>query len=185
MAVKYPDRPGLAATSLLSNAFVPNQEAILADFFANFTDVPEVDTAAGAGSHAGRGRPSRQSIQAQVAVLGHLLLIVKLHYLQGTGVNTVPAAITQLLIHQDDTVLSFGYGVYRTGIFTGRLAAVNTMAHGIPELQFTGYLPRVFSGNPYPSWPNGQIMFLLAGYLTGGAAHAILGVYDKSIFHSY
>jgi hypothetical protein len=108
----------LAVTSLLSNAFVLNQETILANFFGNFVDIAEVHTKAGAGSYAGWRQPSSQSIQAQVAVLGHLLLIVKLHYLQGTGFNTILAAITQLLSNQDDTVISFGYGVYWTGIFT-------------------------------------------------------------------
>jgi len=84
---------------------------------------------------------------------------------------------TQVVIHDDNAVVSFADGCLRTGIGTGRFIAVTAQVDLKGKFRPIIDLPRaVFPNCNQPNAP-GRPVFLLAGHFTGPATPTKVIVY--------
>jgi hypothetical protein len=80
--------------------------------------IPDINTVARAGGYAGRLQTPIQPCHTQVAFLGKLLHIVKLHRPKGATFDTFLAAITKLFVNDSNAILSGAYSIYRADSLT-------------------------------------------------------------------
>jgi len=121
------------------------------------------DAACRAYSAAGRGLVIVQALAAKIAFYSKLLAVIVLHRPEWTRFQTLFAADTKRLVNKHHTPFVSGYGLDRTGIFTGCVGTVVTV---------DGIIIRGVFNYAYQSGTDAQLMLLLAGHFTGMTAHA-------------
>jgi hypothetical protein len=121
--------------------------------------------------NATRLNPPPKSLNAKIALPGHLFHLVKEHGSVGAGVDTQLAPVAFLFIHKDSAILSLSDGVHRTGSHTQRVIAVHAQGREEIEMELILNLSR-FNGHhlaPLRTGFIGEVMFLPAGNLTSMA----------------
>jgi len=121
------------------------------------------DAACRAYGAAGGGLVIVQALNAKVAFYGKILAVIILHRPKRAGFQTLFAADTKRLVNKHHTLSASGYGLDRTGIFTGCVGTVVTV---------NGKIVRGIFNYAYQPGTDAQLMLLFAGNFTGMAAHA-------------
>ena len=138
-----------------------------------------------------RQEPVIHPVVAEVALLGHALISVKVDGIIGTRIDARPTPRTLLALENDDSVVPLGDGLHRTCLGTGRIIAVptNSNAEGKIEAAFSAMRP-LLSDLDEPD-PITRIMLLLACHLTGHTPPAgilidkkLIGIHDRPPFLS-
>ena len=175
--------PGLLRNATLcASKLVLGKKPMLTYSLGYFTSVTEVNAVARADIDTGWLKTPVNPFNTQVTLLGHPFLFFKLHHAERAGVDAIFAADAELLVKQDNTVRSFGYCVHRADIPTRSLATMHAVSNSISKSPLIFHDTRSIWVDSYPSWADGQVMFLLAGDLTSTATHTLCGVNDKGKF---
>jgi len=63
-------------------------------------------------------------VMTEVALLGNAFVLIKQNGIVRAGIHAGPTPGAQIVIHDDNVVLSFGDGFFRTGLRTWRIITV-------------------------------------------------------------
>ena len=124
-----------------------------------------------------RDQATIDPVMAKIALLGDIFAVIESDRMVGTFVDAGLTAGTEIIVHDDNSVISFYNGLLRAGICTGRIIAVPAQVD--LELEFgliLADLRPVFTNGNQPD-AVGSPVFLLAGHLAGTAAPAEVIIY--------
>jgi hypothetical protein len=119
---------------------------------------------------AGRDKPLIHPVMAEVAFLGDISVHVIGDGIVRAFLNAGLTAGTHIIVHNDDTVVSFDDGLYRTGFGTWWRVAVPAQVDLKRELRLVIDPPWAVFPHRYQVDPPGRPVFLLAGHHAGPTA---------------
>jgi len=128
---------------------------------------------------AGRNKPPLHPLMTKVALLRDALVFVKCDRFIRARSDAGPTSDTQIVVHDDNTVLPFGDRIFRTGLDTGWIVAVPASFDPIYKfgLIIDPSRPVFVHRNQFDAL--GRPVFLLAGHLAGSAAPTKLFIDSK------
>jgi hypothetical protein len=121
---------------------------------------------------AGRDETLIDSVVAEVAFVGDVLVWIERDGIVRAGVDTGLAPGAQIVIHDDDAVIALADRLLRADIGTGGVVTVPAEVYLKFKRRFAVNQPGAVFFNKYQFDPVGCPIFLLAGHLTGFAAPA-------------
>ena len=121
---------------------------------------------------AGRDKAPIDSVVAQVAFVGDVLVRVERDGIIGAGVDAGLTPGAQIVIHDDDTVIALADRLLRADIGTGGIVAMPAEVY--PEFKYRSAInqPGVVLFDKYQFDAVGSPIFLFAGHFTGFATPA-------------
>jgi len=126
---------------------------------------------------AGRDKALIDSVVAEVAFVGDVLVRVESDGIIGAGVGAGLAPGAQIVIHDDDAVIALADRLLRADIGTGGIVAMPAEIHPKHKHRLAIDQPGAVLFDKYQFDAVGSPIFLLAGHLTGFAAPARVVVY--------
>ena len=127
----------------------------------------------------GRDQALVYPVMAKVALLGDIFINIESDRIVGTFIDTGLAPGAEIIVHDDNSVISFCNSLLRAGIGTGRIIAVPAK---IDLKQKFGLIAADFRSvftHRYQLDAVGCPVFLLAGHLTGSASPTQVLIYFK------
>jgi hypothetical protein len=109
---------------------------------------------------------------AKVALLGNIFINIESDRIVGTFIDTGLTAGAKIIVHDNNSVISFCNGLLRAGIGTGRIIAVSAIIDLKKKFGLIAADLRSVFTNEYQLDAVGCPVFLLASHLTGSASPA-------------
>ena len=126
---------------------------------------------------ASRHKPLVYSVMTQVALLGDAFCFIISNGVVRAGIDAGPAPGTQIVIQDDQAVLPFTDGRFRTGLNTRGGVAVSAKVDAKYKFSLIIAPPRSVFSYRNQTDPLSRPIFLLAGHLTGSAAPTKVMIY--------